>query len=496
MKNQNNEHKKDKVRESIAIVIFIISNLILFIIWISDLIDYANSSIHPLTDMVFKETISTIILIIGTLFFFTAYYLPKKLISKIFATLEIIILVLIIIFITIDDGYYSLEAHIQRMLYGFLAGYVLVFFEYLLFHFLLNAIISKQSIGKKTKKSIFIGEDEDSHLQQSWKDRFLQKIFRGISTFSFIPLVASIIAPMITVFLPVAYSIYYLLGISSTDVMHGIVKFEEENLFGLIIQIYIVQLFFIGAGILVLSIITMAKEKKKGHFNLIQHGIYSRIRHPQNLVISLIIFSMFFSWDLRNYSGIDTGHMISWGFFTLFLKLESLIEEKSLLKKFPSQYWIYIQKTGFFHPRLRKEKQIPSKLPESESRYFRRKIILNVSGFLIFSILIFSVVKILMNNNSDLLEFRDPFIPVSNVYPDTHIINEIMVVLVPIGIWLVSFIITIVHYLKRKGNKNSSSETEKEQSVIFNKLKAIVFWIFIIFLLIEGYIMILLLDIF
>ena len=52
-------------------------------------------------------------------------------------------------------------------------------------------------------------------------------------------------------------------------------------------------------------------------------------------------------------------------------------------------------------------------------------------------------------------------------------------------------IITIVHYLKEKVNKNASSETEKEQSVIFTKLRTILFWIFVIFLLIEGYTMIL-----
>ncbi|MHA1647875.1 MAG: methyltransferase family protein [Promethearchaeota archaeon] len=486
MEIQNTEQKKDMVRKSIAIGIFLITNIIVFLIYLFDLIDYINSSKHPLTDSISIESFATLVLIIGTSIFFTAIYLPKKWISKIFATLEIIILILIIIFLIIDDGYYSVEAHIRRILYGFLAGYGIVFLEYHLFRFLLNIIFSKQSNEKNTSISMVMSEKEDSNIQQSWKDRFLKKIFRGISTFSFIPLVASIIAPMITYLLPVAYSIYYLLGIPSTDVMQGIVKFGEETLFTLIIHICIVQLYFIGSGILILSIVTMAKERKKGQFNLIQHGFYTRIRHPQNLVISLIILLMFFSRDSGSYGGLDTGHMISWGVFTLFLKLESLIEEKHLLKKFPDQYWIYMQKTGFFHPKLRKAKQIPPKLPESESTYFRRKIIFNVVGFLIFFILIFSVVKILIYNNSDLIKFRNPFRG-GGMYPDHMIINEIMVVLVPIGIWLVSFIITIVHYLKEKVNKNASGETEKEQSVIFTKLRAILFWIFVIFLLIEGY---------
>jgi len=458
MKNQNNEQKKDKVRKSIAIVIFIITNIIVLMIFLFDLIDYINSSTYRITDLVSIKSFATLVLIIGISIFFTAFYLPKKLMSRILAILEIIILVFIIILIIIDDGYYSVEAHIRRMLYGFLAGYAIIFLEYHLFHFLLNIIFSKPSKEKTPEIPIVMNEKEDSHLQQSWKDRFLQKIFRGISTFSFIPLVANIIAEMITFFLPVAYSIYHLLGIPSTDVMQGIIKFGEKTLFGIIIHFLITQLFFIGAGILVLSIVTMAKERKKEQFNLIQHGFYERIRHPQNLVISLIIFSLFFSRDSMSYGGLDTGHMVSWGVFTLFLKLESLIEEKHLLKKFPDQYWKYMHKTGFFHPRLRKAKLIPLKSPESESKYFRRKIILNVGGFLIFFILIFSVVKILMNNNSNILEFRDPFrgVGMFGKYPDDMIIMELMVVLVPIGIWLVSFIITIVQYFKEKGNNNIS----------------------------------------
>jgi protein-S-isoprenylcysteine O-methyltransferase Ste14 len=328
----------------------------------------------------------------------------------------------------------------------------------------------------------------DFNSQQSWRDRFLQKIIRGISTFSFIPLVASIIAPMITFFLPVAYSIYYLLGIPSTEVMQGVLDFGGEILFELIMNTFLIGIYFIGTGILVLSIFTMAKKRKKGQYNLIQHGIYARIRHPQNFAICLILFSVFIMWDSLIFYGLETGHIISWSTFTLFLQLESLIEEKKLLKQFPDQYWAYVQNTGFFHFRLRNKKPISPKLPESESKYFRNRIILSVFTFIISYLIVFSTVKILKINNSELLKFSNPLDQGGGFYPDFHIFNEIMVVLVPIGIWLVSFIITIAHYLKGKGNKNKSesNETEKEQSLIFSKLRAFLFWIFSIFLLVGG----------
>jgi protein-S-isoprenylcysteine O-methyltransferase Ste14 len=333
-----------------------------------------------------------------------------------------------------------------------------------------------------------MSETENSNSQQSWRDRFLQKIFRGISTFSFIPLVASIIAPMLTYLLPIAYSIYYLLGIPSTDVMQGLIDCHGENLLGLIINSFLVGLYFIASGILWLSIVTMVKERKKGEFKLIQHGIYARIRHPQNFAISLTLLLVFTIFDILVFYDLEIGHIISWGLFTLFLQLESLIEEKHLLKIFPDQYWAYIHNTGFFHFKFRKQNSMPPKLPGSESKYFRRRIILSVVSFIIFYLIIFSFVKILKNNNSDLLKFSNPLNQGGGFYPDSHIVNEIVVVLFPIGIWLVSFIITLGNYLKEKvsKNKSASNETEKKQSLILTKLRVVLFWVFSLTLIIIG----------
>ena len=82
-----------------------------------------------------------------------------------------------------------------------------------------------------------------------------------------------------------------------------------------------------------------------------------------------------------------------------------------------------------------------------------------------------------MYNNSAFLEFTDPFFQYSTFYPDFHIINEIVGVLVPIGIWLVSFIITLLRFRKEKTNKNTSQDSVKEQNLNFTKLDSLKLWL-------------------
>lgn len=162
----------------------------------------------------------------------------------------------------------------------------------------------------------------------------------------------------------------------------------------------------------------------------------------------------------------------------------------------PEQYWAYIHKTGFFHPRLRKEKPILPILPDSESKYFRIRIILSVSVFLIYYFIVFSTVKFLKANYSDMIYFRDPFLPPYSMYPDTHIINEIMVVLVPIGIWFISFLITLVHYLKEKGKSEMGKSIwdGKNQNTALTIWRIFLFFVLLIFLLIIGLMMIALVN--
>ncbi len=419
-----------------------------------------------------------------------SYFLPRKTSIPWLAGILALILTLLIIF-TLEKV--SWEKSCLVFILVEIEFLCLVFILFLLYGYWaepqnptynLNDIHGKLRIKGRNLIRILIRRD------------FLQKIFRGVSTFSLIPVICHVIAPMITVFLPVAYSIFFLLGIPSVDVMQAAINLHHETLFGLIIFSLIAVIYFLGTGILLFSVITMAKERKKGESSLVQHGIYKRIRHPQNLAISLIIFSVFVINDRAVFHELKIGHIISWGFFTLFLQLESLIEEKQMLMQFPDQYWAYIHTTGFFHPRISTPKPIPSRLLESESRYFRKRIILSVVSFILFYLIIFVVVKILKINNVELLKFINPLGEGGGMRPDTHIINEILVVLVPIGIWVVSFIITIVNYQKEK--KNQKRSELKNNGKIGKKLlsisRIILFWFFVLFLLIEGFIVVVIVD--
>ena len=300
--------------------------------------------------------------------------------------------------------------------------------------------------------------NSESH---SGKDRVWYKITQGFSVFSIIPIISGIIAPMITYLLPVAYSIYYLFAIPSSDIPQAMIRFDIDYIISMIL---LFVTFIIGPCILLSIIITMAKEKKKGD-QLIQHGIYARIRHPQNLLISLMMFLGSILFGILLYGNILIGYIVSWGFFTLFLQFSSLIEEKFLLKRFPDQYWAYIHRTGFFHFKLGKAQPIPEKSPQNVSKYFKKRIIISVSYFIGLYIIIFTVVKILKFNDSDILEFYNPFVQSSNFYPPFHFINEIVAVLIPIGIWFVSFIFTLIRYLKKRKNTDSTEEIRKDKKM-------------------------------
>ena len=293
---------------------------------------------------------------------------------------------------------------------------------------------------------------------QSWKYRILHKITKGFSIFSIIPIISMIIAPMITYLLPVAYSIYYLFAIPSSDIPQALINVDIDYI---VLMILILGTVIIIPCLLLISIVTMAKEKKKESPKLISHGIYTRIRHPQNLLISTMMFLVSFLYDTLYFGSISIGHMVSWSFFTLFLQFTSLIEEKHLLKQFPDEYWTYIHRTGFFHVKLRNLKPIPEKTLQNISRYFKKRIIFSVSWFFAFYVIIFSVVKILKSNNSDLLSFYNPLVQMSNFYPPYHFVNEIVAVLVPIGIWFVSFIITLIHYLKNRLKDNTIEKIDQ-----------------------------------
>jgi len=79
---------------------------------------------------------------------------------------------------------------------------------------------------------------------------------------------------------------------------------------------------------------------------LIQNGFYKYIRHPQNLGIIFIAFSLFVLPKIR------MGDIISWVQFVFLIILYSDNGDLLLKKKYPDQFQQYYEKTGFMSPKL------------------------------------------------------------------------------------------------------------------------------------------------
>ncbi len=158
------KEKNINIRELIAKLLFISSNIFLFIIYIYHLIDYYDGGdggvssgeprAYPLTDLIFIEVLFFMFLILGGMIFFIAYILPKKWVLKSLSYIEISFLVLLIAihFIFDDFGYYTFAAHFQRIILAFMIGYVFIY----LFYLLCNSIWDiRDRTPKRVKKSFF-----------------------------------------------------------------------------------------------------------------------------------------------------------------------------------------------------------------------------------------------------------------------------------------------------------------------------------------------------
>lgn len=94
-------------------------------------------------------------------------------------------------------------------------------------------------------------------------------------------------------------------------------------------------------------------NKKQG--GLVQQGIYRYIRHPQNLSIIIIAFPLFL------YGGFRMGDFVSWVQFIFLMIIYSDIGDIKLKKKYPKEFQLYYENSGFFLPRV---------LPYRISHYF------------------------------------------------------------------------------------------------------------------------------
>ncbi len=94
-------------------------------------------------------------------------------------------------------------------------------------------------------------------------------------------------------------------------------------------------------------------NKKQG--GLVHQGIYRYIRHPQNLSIIIIAFPLFL------FGGFRMGDFVSWVQFIFLMIIYSDIGDIKLKKKYPEEFQLYYENSGFFLPRF---------LPYRISRFF------------------------------------------------------------------------------------------------------------------------------
>ena len=182
-------------------------------------------------------------------------------------------------------------------------------------------------------------------------------IFLFLSIWSYMPIVAGILIPMI-VTLPLAYCSWIIfsfpLGGVWFDVWIVISPYQPLR-FVLVLLIELI-LFVGGIFLLLLGLFHLVKGRKHG-VSIVKTGPYRYIRHPQNFGILLI--SLVFALYIPRFNdlGIRIGEILSWILFSFILAIYSNLEEYNLTKKFPEEYKTYQLQTGFFLPKLRLRKK-------------------------------------------------------------------------------------------------------------------------------------------
>ncbi|MBN2157448.1 MAG: hypothetical protein JW776_15490 [Candidatus Lokiarchaeota archaeon] len=201
--------------------------------------------------------------------------------------------------------------------------------------------------------------------------------------FSFIPIIASILAPMFVAFGLFIYLSYIVFLYPHIDIVNYYAYVSPLPVLLLVIEGILLLL---GLYFFIDSLFTMGIARKSNKEpSIVQNRMYKYIRHPQNLGILLIFlsFSLYipFVFDI----GIRSGDLLSWILFYVFTSLKSIHEESVMFQKFGNEYWMYIQKTGFFIPFSLNKRRIKNNLDaKAKKRYFTRRILVLSSGSLIF----------------------------------------------------------------------------------------------------------------
>jgi len=164
------------------------------------------------------------------------------------------------------------------------------------------------------------------------------------------------------IYFPIAYSSWRILTLIIGETSYynylnswfEIYPWETFLIFNLIVIEIII--FLIGFGIFLSALITMIITRRKGE-DIIQKGLYSFIRHPQNL--GIIIFSIPLILYIPGFGdlGIRIVDILSWILFTMIIVVISDLEEIRMKQKFGQDYEDFIIKTGYFLPKLLKHRK-------------------------------------------------------------------------------------------------------------------------------------------
>ena len=119
--------------------------------------------------------------------------------------------------------------------------------------------------------------------------------------------------------------------------------------------------FVFGSGLFLFGLIHLVKAKKE-KTDIVQTGPYKYIRHPQNL--GIIIFSLPFCLyvPFLGDAGLKVGDIFSWMLFCLLIIIYSDIEELHMVRRYPEEYKLYRENTGFLIPKIVTTKKERSKM--------------------------------------------------------------------------------------------------------------------------------------
>ena len=105
------------------------------------------------------------------------------------------------------------------------------------------------------------------------------------------------------------------------------------------------MIFVIGLILFIISLACLVIGIRKNS-GLVQNRIYKYIRHPQNLSIIIMAFPLFL------LHGFRLGDFVSWVQFIFIMIIYSDIGDIKLEKKYPEEFQLYYENTGFFLPRI------------------------------------------------------------------------------------------------------------------------------------------------